>query len=207
MKVGMAIRHIDKLYWLGVLVLVGLILLVLWVTRFAAPYTFLGAAINPPQPAPEFSVQDIRGQNFSLSDQKGKVVLLFFGYTSCPDECPATMAVLKLVKAGLGRNADRVDIIFISIDPARDTPPVVQAYVEKFDPSIIGITGTESELQPIWQNYGVYIEKTMGSTDTQYTLTHSTRIFLVDTQGNLHLTYSFGISPNDILQDIQHLLG
>jgi protein SCO1/2 len=207
MRLGETIKQINKLYWFGLMILAGLVVLVLLVSGFTKPYTYNGSSIDPPQPAPDFSIKDTQGQTFSLSAQKGKITLLFFGYASCPDECPTTLAVLKQVKAGLGKNADRVGFVFITIDPVRDTPPVLQAYLEKFDPSLIGITGMAVELQPIWQSYGVYVDKTMDLTGSGYTLTHSTRVYLVDAQGNFHLTYSYGTSPDDILRDIQHLLG
>jgi protein SCO1/2 len=207
MRIGKAIRQINRLYWFGIIALAGLVLLVLLVALYTKPYTFLGSSINPPQPAPDFSINDVSGQTFTLGSQKGKIVLLFFGYTSCPDECPTTMGMLKQVKVGLGKYANRVSFVFITIDPARDAPPVLQAYVNEFDPSFIGITGTESELQPIWQSYGVYIDKTMNETGNGYTLTHSNRVYLVDTQGNFRLTYAYGTAPDDLLHDIQYLLG
>ena len=196
-----------KFFGLGMLLLAGLVVVVLLVSKMTRPYTYLGSVFNPPQPAPDFSTLDASGKNFTLSAQKGKIVLLFFGYTDCPDECPTTMATFKQVKAGLGQNGEKVRFILISIDPTRDTSAVLSAYVSQFDPAFTGITGTESVLEPIWQRYGVYVDKTMSAAGNGYTISHSTQVYLIDTQGNLRLTYAYGTSAADILQDIQHLLG
>jgi protein SCO1 len=206
MRSGKALRQMNKIYWYGLIVLAGLVGVVLLASGLFKPYTFLGSSFNPPQPAFDFSITDVQEQPFRLSAQKGNITLLFFGYTSCPDECPTTMAVLKQVKDGLGQQAGRVRFVLITIDPARDTPTVLQAYVAKFDPSFIGITGTESALQPIWQGYGVDIEKTAAASGNGYTFIHSTQVYLVDSQGNLRLTYSYGTPPAAMVSDIQHLL-
>src|SRR5512141_109394 len=120
--------------------------------------SFKGAVINPPWPAAEIKLTDHNGQPFTMSAQRHKVVLLYFGYVNCPDECPLTMAHLKLAREKLGDRARDVQVIMVSTDPARDTPQALKTFMEHFDPSFLGLTGTTSELQKTWADYGVAVE-------------------------------------------------
>jgi protein SCO1/2 len=141
-----------------------------------------------------------------LSDQRGKFVLLFFGYTSCPDVCPTTMAELKLVVDGLGDAANSAQVVFISVDPEHDTPEKIQKYVEHFNPNFIGLTGSLDELQKIWDGYGIYRAVTQTDSAMGYTVDHTARVTLVDADGNLRLSYGFQTPVEDIVHDIKLLL-
>ncbi|HEY9526241.1 MAG TPA: SCO family protein, partial [Anaerolineales bacterium] len=121
--------------------------------------SFRGALISPPWPAPEINLTDQNGQSFTLSGQKGKVVLLYFGYVNCPDECPLTMAHIKLARESLGNRAKDVQVVMVSTDPVRDTPQALQDFMGHFDPSFFGLTGTTAELQKTWKDYGVTVEE------------------------------------------------
>lgn len=160
--------------------------------------TFRGSRINPPATAYDFTLTDQAGKSTSLTDFKGKYVLLFFGYTNCPNECPATMAILKQVRIDLGSQADKVQVIMISTDPARDTPEQMSTFVSKFDPTFVGLTGTTVELQKVWQEYGVTV---LSSGET-----HSLYVYLIDPDGKMRLTYSAIQSPDDIVADLHLLL-
>lgn len=157
-----------------------------------------GSVITPPWPAPDIKLTDHNGQPFTLSSQKGKVVLLYFGYVNCPSECPLTMAHLKLARTNLGSRAPDVQVIMVSTDPARDTPEALKNFMEHFDPSFLGLTGTPAELQKTWTDYGVAVES--GGE------THSTFLYVIDPAGNVRETFLPDADPNDIAKDIDLLL-
>jgi protein SCO1/2 len=168
---------------------------------------FRGSLLDPPIPAPDFSLTQANGETFTLSAQKEKIVLLFFGYTYCPDVCPTTLADLAQVMKRLGRQSERVRVVFISVDPQRDTPERAQSYAAAFDPSFIGLSGTEADLQPVWNAYGVYrLVRDSESRGSDYLVDHSARVYLIDGKGNLRLTYSFGTPVEDLENDLRLIL-
>ena len=157
-----------------------------------------GSVITPPWTAPEISLRDQNGQPFTLSDQKGKVVLLYFGYVNCPDECPLTMAHVKLARESLGNRAGDVQVVMVSTDPVRDTPQALKTFMGHFDPSFLGLTGALPELQKAWQDYGVTVEE--GGE------THSTYLYVIDPAGNIRETFTPDTEPQEIAADLQLLL-
>ncbi len=169
-------------------------------------YSYQGSLIDPPVPAADFSLPDQNGNPFRLSAQEGQVVLIFFGYTHCPDVCPVTLSEYKQIKQKLGEQADRVRFLFITVDPERDTLEQLQAYLPNFDPSFIGLGGTREQLEPVWQAYGVYQAKRETTSAGGYLVDHTSRIYLVDPMGNWKLTYPFGMDVEKIVNDIQHVL-
>jgi protein SCO1 len=174
---------------------------------FDKPASFRGTTYAEPYPpAPEFSLTDAKGEAIHLKDVRGKIVLLFFGYTYCPDICPTTLAQLKLAMQDLGKQSEQVQVIFISVDPKRDTSESMQNYVERFDPAFIGLGGTEEALAPIWNEYGIFREIVAGTSENNYIVNHTGRIILIDQDGNLRLSYGLQVDPEDISQDIQILL-
>jgi protein SCO1/2 len=187
------------------LVLLGLLSFLLVACQ---SYQFKGTSYPDPQPAPDFALTATDGQQFRLSEHRRQIVLMFFGYTSCPDVCPTTLAEAKQILKGVGNDADRVIFLFITVDPERDTPQVLANYVAAFDPAIVGLTGTPDELAAVRQAYGVFAEKEATDESAEgYMMNHTARVFLVDTEGQLRLSYAFGTPPGDIVQDIRHLLG
>jgi protein SCO1 len=174
---------------------------------FSKPASFRGTTYAEPfPPAPEFSLTDSKGGMINLKDLRGKVVLLFFGYTYCPDICPTTLAQLKLTMQDLGKKSEQVQVIFISVDPKRDNSESMQSYVERFDTAFIGLGGTEEELAPVWHEYGIFREIVEGTSENNYIVNHTGRIILIDQDGNLRLSYGLQVDPEDISQDIQILL-
>lgn len=171
------------------------------------PYSFHGAVIEPATRAPDFTLTTQTGESFRLSAQTGNVLVLFFGYTSCPDVCPTTLMAFKKIRARLPRDTDRTRFVFITVDPERDTPAKLRDYLAAFDPAFIGLTGTIAELEPVWRAYGVYRAKVPGSSDLAYTVDHSSRTYVIDASGNLRVTYSYGEDVDNIAQDLTHLLG
>lgn len=178
------------------------------VLLFAKPASFRGTAYGEPYPAaPEIVLTRSGGSSFRLSEMRGDVVLLFFGYTSCPDVCPTTMAELKLALAEL-READvaHVKVLFVTVDPERDTPERVQEYVDHFNKTFIGLSGTQAELEKIWQAYGVYREVMPGTSASGYTVDHTARVTVIDAQGNLRISFGFDTPTEDIVHDLKLLL-
>ena len=157
-------------------------------------------------PTLDFNMMDDTGRPVNAQTYRGKTVLLYFGYTSCPDVCPTTLAQFKQTRARLGAQADRVRFVFVTVDPQRDTPDKMSKYLNVFDPAIVGLGGTEAELAPVWTAYGVYRQIQPGSSADAYTVDHSARVYLIDAQGNLRATYAFGVQADDIAQDVRYLL-
>jgi protein SCO1/2 len=187
------------------LVLLGLLSFLLAACQ---SYQFKGTPYPDLQTAPDFALTATHGKQFRLSEHRGQIVLMFFGYTSCTDVCPTTLAEAKQILKGVGSDADRVTFLFITVDPERDTPQVLAKYVAAFDPAIVGLSGTSDELAAVRQAYGIFAEKeAVDDSGAGYTITHTSRVFLVDTEGHLRLSYAFGTPPDDIVQDIRHLLG
>jgi protein SCO1/2 len=172
------------------------------------PYTFRGSLVNPPAPASNFTLNDQYGQPFRLSDQRGKLILMFFGYTNCPDVCPATLAQFKQVDTRLGAQAEKIRFVFVTVDPQRDTPERMKTYLDAIDPNIVGLSGSQADLDPVWRDYGVYHQQQPGTSTDNYleVIEHSAPVYLVDTQGDLRLTYPPVPAVDDLLQDIRYLL-
>lgn len=189
------------------LVLVGVAALFLGVQLYERGQTFRGSAIEPSPPAHDIDLQQADGANFHLEEQKGKVVVLFFGYANCPDFCPTTLAEFNNIHSNLKPDeVDQVEFVFVTIDPQRDTPEAIQKFVSSFDESFIGLSGTEEELQPIWDGYFVYREKQEVGSEAGYLMAHTTRIYVVDKQGRLRLTFPYGMAVEDMTRDVRRLL-
>lgn len=193
--------------WLARGAVLATLLLGMALAGCGAAYQFKGAAYPEGKVAADFELTSAAGQPFRLSEQKGKVVLLFFGYTSCPDICPTTLAEARQVLDGLGKDAGQVEYAFITVDPERDTPEKIAAYTATFHPAIVGLTGDPAQLAALREAYGVIAERQeQPNSATGYVVNHTARVFLVDPQGNLRLSYAFGTPPADILDDVRHLL-
>lgn len=183
------------------------ILLAAGVLLLTRDTNYRGVLYDPPQTAFDFQLFTSEDRPVNLSDYRGEIVLLFFGYTSCPDVCPTTLAFLRQVYTDLGDQADGVQVIYITVDPDRDTPQRVQNYAAIFHPDFVGLSASQAALEPVWQAYGVYreIDDTSGSA-AGYLVTHSARLYLIDPGGSLLLSYAYGTPPEDILADVRLLL-
>jgi protein SCO1 len=170
------------------------------------PPSFHGTAYEPPEKAPPVVLQQPNGAKFSLADQQGSVVLLFFGYTHCPDICPTTLTDWKRLKTALGRDASRVRFVFISVDPARDDPATLQRYVKRFDPDFIAATSDSATLANVERSFHVTSAREETGSAGGYAVTHPAQTFVVDKRGNLRLLYSFGMETSDVVSDIRQLL-
>ena len=153
-----------------------------------------------------FSLPDQLGQTRTLADFKGKVVLVFFGYTQCPDFCPTTLSEMAQIKKDLGPLGDKMQAIFITLDPERDTPELLQAYMGNFDPSFIALVPSLNDLPTLSKDYKSYYKKVAGATPANYTLDHSAGTYIYDTAGQLRLYARYGMGMPALTADIQQLL-
>lgn len=177
--------------------------------RPADSLTLHGLPYNPPLPAPDFSLKDQHGQVFRLSDQKGRAVLLFFGYTTCPDVCPATLSSLKRVREQLGADAEKVRFVFVTVDPERDTAERVGNFIKAVgDEGFLGLTGSRDELEKVWGSYSIYVQKEEApGTKVGYFVNHTASTFLITGEGKLRTVYQFGTDPSLIVSDLRQVLG
>lgn len=194
----------SNMVWIIVGVIAGLA--VVAGAALAKPYSARGSLIDPPVPAQDFTLTDGQGASWRLSDQQGKLVLMFFGYTTCPDICPATLGTLQQLRRRLGAQAGDVQVVFVTVDPQRDTPDRIGKYAAAFDPTFAALTGSEAELEPVWKAYGVWRAVNENAGGAGYLVDHSTRTYLIDRAGNLRATYSFGAPLEDLVQDMRHFL-
>lgn len=173
----------------------------------AAEESFHGFVLEPARPAPSVDLVDQYGQPFRLEDHEGNVVVMFFGYTNCPDVCPATLIYYTRVKQHLGPLADDVRFVFVSVDPEYDTPERLEQYISRFDPSFYGLSGTVEETVEVTQQYGVYVEKVEDeSSPVGYWVNHGSLTYVIDKAGNLRLAIPFPTEPEDIAADLRRLL-
>lgn len=184
---------------LGLLVGWGLLQLV------ERPYAYHGTVIQSQTPAANFTLTGAGGEQVSLSDFRDKVVLLYFGYTYCPDVCPATMVELKKAMQILGEDADKAQVILVSVDPDRDSPEKLAEYVTHFNPNFIGLTGTEDEIAGAATPFGIFYEKHPGSIESGYLIDHTASVVAIDPDGYLRLVYPFDTPGEAIAADIQEM--
>ena len=168
--------------------------------------SFHGTDITGADYAKDFALTDFNGQPRTLADFKGKAVVIFFGYTQCPDVCPTTMGELVQVKQALGTEGDKLQVLFISVDPERDTPEVLKAYMANFDPTFVGLTGTEEQLAAVAKDFKIYFKKVDGKTPTSYTMDHSAGSYIYDPKGNLRIYSRYGSGAQALQSDVKALL-
>ena len=168
---------------------------------FSQAYAFHGSRFDPPLAAADFTLTNQDGQAIRLSDYRGKFVLLYFGYTHCPDECPTTLAMLNRALSEMKDASSSTQVLFVSVDPEQDTPPVLKEYLARFNPDFVGLIGQPAEVEAVLKAYGVVAEKESA------TVTHSTYIYVIDPAGRLALTYSFETQPppEEVAADLEHL--
>lgn len=169
-------------------------------------YTFKGSVIEPSLAAADFSLTQANGEVFSLSGQRGKVVVMFFGYSYCPDVCPTTLADFKRIAENLGDDSKQAVFVFITVDPERDTVEQVENYVAGFGSDISGLSGSLDVLQPIWDAYYVFREKIDQVSANSYLMNHTTRIIVVDKQGRFRMTFPSGLGVDAMTEDLKHLI-
>jgi protein SCO1/2 len=156
--------------------------------------------------AKDFSLPDQNGQLRSIKDFAGKVVVVFFGYTQCPDVCPTSMAELASIKKQLGADGDKLQAIFITVDPERDTPELLKAYMANFDPTFLALRPGMDKLPEVAKDFKIYYKKVEGKTPGSYSMDHSAGSYVYDTRGRVRLYNRYGSGPEGLASDIRLLL-
>ena len=174
--------------------------------RAGSSARFNGADITGAEYARTLALPDQNGQPRTLADFKGKVTVVFFGYTQCPDACPTTMAELAQVKKLLGKDGERLQGVFVTIDPERDTPQVLKPYMESFDPSFVALRGTPEQTAATAKEFKVFYAKSPGKTPDSYSMDHTAGSYVFDTQGRVRLFESYGRGAEALAADLKVLL-
>jgi len=170
------------------------------------PYAFHGMVLQSPMPATDFTLSGSNGQPVTLSDYRGKLVLLYFGYTTCPDVCPTTLAELRKARELLGKRGDQVQVLMVTIDPERDTLEILGDYITHFDSSFIALTGTSDQIAAVATYYGIFYQKNESDSALGYLMDHTATVMAIDRQGYLRVVFPFGATAQDIAADLDYLL-
>ncbi len=184
----------------------GLLLLLL--AGCNKPHEFKGTVYNPVIPAPALRGIDADGKPFDLKNLRGQVVMLFFGYTSCPDICPLALADMKQVEQQLGAKADETAVVFVSLDPERDTPERLRTYLNAFDSSFIGVSVPEDALEQLTADFGAYSNKVVidpGQSAAGYLIEHTGWTYVIDKQGDLRVLFATDTPIADRVDDVGFL--
>ena len=167
---------------------------------------FRGVDISEVEYARDIALTDHNGQPRSLKDFRGKVVVVFFGYTQCPDVCPTTLQEMAEVKKMLGQDGDKLQSIFVTVDPERDTLDMLKAYMGNFDPTFLALRGTPEQTAAVAKDFKIYYKKVDGKTPTSYTMDHSAGSYVYDTAGRLRVYNRYGSGAQALGADVRALL-
>jgi len=168
--------------------------------------SFHAVDITGAEYARDFSLKDADGKQRQMADFKGKVVVVFFGFAQCPDVCPTTMTEMTQVKQALGADGDKLQVIFVTVDPERDTPEVMKAYMGAFDPTFIALIPTPEQLAAVAKDFKLYYKKVEGKTPGSYSMDHTAAQYMYDPQGRLRLYVRYGSPVPDMVADVRTLL-
>ncbi len=180
--------------------------LVLLLAGCSQPKQFIATDLSMVEWGKDFSLTDHNGQPRRLGDFKGKAVVLFFGYTQCPDVCPTTLSTMREAMTLLGDDAAKVQVLFATVDPARDTQQLLAQYVPAFHPSFLGLYADEKTIATVAKDFKVFYAKQPGTTPGSYSVDHSTGRYAFDPQGKLRLLFRHGEAPANVAADLRLLL-
>ena len=185
----------------------ALVVLAAWLAACTpAGPAFKGSDVTGASFGRDFALTDPAGRPRTLADYRGKVVAVFFGYTQCPDVCPTTLAALAEASRALAGDADKVQVVFITVDPDRDTAALLAQYVPAFDPRFVGLRGDAKATEAVAKEFRIVYQKVPGATPTTYTVDHSAGTFLFDPQGRLRVYIGHGQTPDAFAHDLRELL-
>jgi protein SCO1/2 len=202
--------RIARSLGVGLLVVGCLVAVAAVAVRFTQPdlpRPLHGMVFQPPNQAPDLPLIDQEGRPFSLNRHRGKLLLLFFGYTVCPDVCPTTLIELANARKRLGAGAGKIQVIFVTVDPERDTPQALKRYLAYFDRTFIGLSGDPETVAGVAKAYGVRYGKRPTSTPGWYFVDHTALTYLIDRAGRLLAAYPYGTSVDDLVADLKSLTG
>jgi protein SCO1/2 len=171
-----------------------------------SPPAFNSVDITGANYAQGFDLRDAEGKRRTLADFRGKVVAVFFGFTQCPDVCPTTLADLTEARKRLGSAGEQLQVVFITVDPARDTPQVLGAYMRNFDPSFIGLTGSPDEIERVARDFKVFYAKSPGKSEGAYSIDHTAASYVFDREGRVRLFVRYGQPVDALVADLKRLL-
>ncbi len=192
-------RLVLSLAAVGVLALSGC-------ERAAQPHRFNGIDLTGARYARQLSLPDVDGKPRTLADFKGKVVAIYFGYTQCPDACPTTLVELATVAKALGPDAARLQVVFVTVDPSRDTAALLKSYVTNFNPGFLALRGDENQTKATADEFKIFYAKVPGKTDDSYTIDHISGVYLFDPQGHMRLFEKQDMDPVLVTDDVKALL-
>ena len=172
----------------------------------SAKPAFKGIDITGAEYARSLALTDQDGKARTLEEFKGKVSIVFFGYTQCPDVCPATLAELAQVKKALGKDGERLQVIFVTLDPKRDTQAILKAYMANFDPTFVALYGTPEQTKAAAQEFKVFFATSPGKTENSYTVDHTAGSFIFDSRGKVRLFVRYGSGAEALIADLKVLL-
>lgn len=198
----MDLRRVALLFTVGTLLALGVLLAM---DRPSTPIGYHGTHLSPPTPAADFTLRSAAGP-VTREGLEGKVTLIFFGYTSCPDVCPTTLLRLAAALDELGPRRADVQVVFVSVDPDRDTPERVSEYARAVDPSFIGATGSQAEIDRVAAQYGIYHARAEGSEATGYLVDHTTTVVVLNEEGETELLWSSTVTAEEMAADLSTLM-
>lgn len=190
----------------GAFLALPLVLLLALLAACSKPAAFNNVDITGAEYARDFALTDAEGARRSLADYRGKVTVVFFGFTQCPDVCPTTLADLAAVKQKLGKDGERLQVVFITLDPERDTPQVLKPYVANFDPSFVALHGSLDDTAKTAKEFKVFYQKVPGRTPTSYTLDHTAGSYVFDAEGKVRLFVRHAQGVDALVADIKRLM-
>jgi len=205
---AMTPRPILRLFQILLGITLGLVAAFFWARGRGPSPPEVGAGggyfLPSPLPAPEFTLTSQHGVRVSSADFPGKILIVFFGYTSCPDVCPLTLSNLSRAYQEMNEGGERMQVLFITVDPARDTPERMKAYLSNYHPSFVGLTGTEEEIRTVADGFGAWFSNP--GKGENYTVDHTARTFVVDRFGRIPLTFPITATPGEMARDLTTLI-
>ncbi len=203
----MRIRVIQLLLGVAVGLAIAVVWLGLQTSRTPSPPAAGGSDyfLSQPIPAPTFALTSQDGEKVSSADFPGKALVVFFGYTSCPDVCPLTLSKLGRAFQEMDEDGSRIQVLLITVDPPRDTPERLRRYLSNFNPSFLGLTGTREEIRQVADGFGAYFSDPRG--EGNYTVDHTARTFVMDPSGRIVLTFPVTATAEEMARDLTKILG
>lgn len=177
-----------------------------WWVRTASAPVVNGLELDEPRPLPAVVLEGSDGQRHTLQDFAGKVVLVYFGYTTCPDACPMTLGTFARVKAALGDEGRDVQVVMVTVDPERDTPERLREYLAQYGDDFLGLTGEPTAIQELAAAFGVYYAPYESDTALGYLVEHTTSSFVLDREGRLRIVAPYGLTADQLAQDVRSVL-
>ena len=190
----------------GVLGIVTVIILGVLALSWLRPPELHGTLLQSPDLPADFALINAQGEEVHLRDLQGKWTLLYFGYTFCPDVCPTTLAYLRAMNVALGDKADKAQVVFVTLDPERDTPERMGAYTSAFDPSFMGLTGSTEAVDAAATAFGIFYQKHEAEGASGYLIDHTSTISLIDPQGYVRMVIPYGVPGEDIAADLKYFM-